>query len=467
VASSPAPGVRLVALLRVVDFVGMRREIERMFRRDRRRWLFTAGAGSVSGAWSLASGGLLSSAGVLACSARGAAPEHPVAPAELAIAETARAWIPAWVSAQQLTEPNNMPPAPGFAGAALRQIVQPALGGSRVRVTFSNAYGDRPLTLRAAHVAASEALGAIGRGAPLTFDGKGSVTIQPGATMVSDAVELDVRAFANLAVSIGFDDAPPQAITGHPGSRTTSFFAPGADVAAVDASAGTAVDHWYFLSRVDVWADAEARAVVAIGDSITDGRGSTTNQNDRWPNRLARRLQANPATALVSVLNQGIGGNRILRDGIGPNLLGRFERDVLALPGVRWLIVLAGINDIGTAAGAREAGQPAATAADLIAAYRQMILRAHDHGIQVYGATILPFEGFSYFSAQGEADRQTINQWMRSSGELDQVIDFDAVARDPSAPSRLSAAVDGGDHLHPSAAGYGIMADAIDLRLFV
>lgn len=359
-----------------------------------------------------------------------------------------------------------MPPAPGFAGAALRQIVQPALGGSRVRATFSNAYGDRPLTLRAAHIAASEALGAIGRGALLSFDGRGSVTIQPGATMVSDAVDLEVTPFANLAVTIAFDDAPPQAITGHPGSRTTSFFAPGADVGAIDASSGTRVDHWYFLSSVDVWADARARAVVAIGDSITDGRGSTTNQNDRWPNCLARRLQANPATARVSVLNQGIGGNRILRDGLGPNLLSRFDRDVLAVPGVRWLVVLAGINDIGTAAGAREAGQPAATAADLITAYRQMILRAHDHGIEVYGATIMPFEGFSYFSAQGEADRQTLNQWMRSSGELDQVIDFDAVARDPRAPSRLSAAVDGGDHLHPSAAGYRIMADSIDLRLF-
>jgi lysophospholipase L1-like esterase len=438
-----------------------------MFRSDRRRWLFAAGAGSVSGAWSLASAGVLTSAGALGCSVRGAsAPGHPVPPAELVVAERARAWIPAWVSAQQLTEPHNMPPAPGFAGVALRQIVQPALGGSRVRATFSNAYGERPLTLRAAHIAASAALGAIGRGVLLTFDGRGSVTIQPGATMVSDAVELDVRAFGNLAVSIGFDDAPPQAITGHPGSRTTSFFTPGGDVAAVDASSGTPVDHWYFLSRVDVWADAEARAVVTIGDSITDGRGSTTNQNDRWPNQLARRLQANPATALVSVLNQGMGGNRVLRDGIGPNLLGRFERDVLALPGVRWLIVLAGINDIGTAAGAREAGQPAATAADLIAAYRQMILRARDHGIEVYGATVLPFEGFSYFSAAGEADRQTINQWMRSSGELDRVIDFDAIARDPNAPSRLSAAVDGGDHLHPSAAGYRIMADAIDLGLF-
>jgi lysophospholipase L1-like esterase len=381
-------------------------------------------------------------------------------------AEAARAWIPAWVSAQQLTEPHNVPPAPGLAGAALRQIVQPSLGGSRVRATFSNAYGDRPLTLRAAHVAPSAALGVIGRGAALTFDGKGSVIIQPGATMVSDAAELEVQPFANLAVSVAFDDAPPLAITGHPGSRTTSFIASGADVAATDWGSCTPVDHWYFLSCLDVWAEDDARAVVAIGDSITDGRGSTTNQNDRWPNHLARRLHANPATARISMLNQGIGGNRILRDGIGPNLLGRFERDVLAIPGVRWLIVLAGINDIGTAAGAREAGQPAATAADLISAYRQMILRARDHGIQVCGATLLPFEGFSYFSAQGEADRQAINRWMRTSGELDHVIDFDAVARDPHSPSRLSPAVDGGDHLHPSAAGYRIIADSIDLSLF-
>lgn len=347
--------------------------------------------------------------------------------------------------------------------------MQPALGGSRLRVSVSNAFGDAPLELLGVHVAPSAGQGAIQveRGVPLAFAGKRSVTLQPGASMLSDPVDFEVEALANLAVTAAFGGTPPSAITGHPGSRTTSFLQPGSDVAAADMSSATPVEHWYFLNQVDVFTDARARAVVVIGDSITDGRGSTTNENDRWPNLLARRLLADPATARVSVLNQGIGGNRVLRDGLGPHLLARLERDVLAIPRVRWLILFEGINDIGTALGARAAGQPAATADDLIAAYRQVIVRSRDHGIRVYGATILPFEGFTnYYSAEGEADRQTVNRWIRSSGEFDAVIDFDAITRDPSAPTRLLAQVDGGDHLHPSAAGYRIMADAIDVNLF-
>jgi lysophospholipase L1-like esterase len=207
--------------------------------------------------------------------------------------------------------------------------------------------------------------------------------------------------------------------------------------------------------------------VAILGDSITDGRGSTTNGNDRWPDVLSRRLRAVPATSQIAVLNLGIGGNRLLRDTVGPNALARFDRDVLARPGVRWLIVLEGINDIGTALGARAKGEPWASADDVIGAYRQIVDRAHAHDIRVFGATILPFEGFAaYFTADAESDRRNVNEWIRRSGRFDGVIDFDAIARDAAAPSRLAAAVDGGDHLHPSAAGYRIMGEAIDLALF-
>jgi len=261
----------------------------------------------------------------------------------------------------------------------------------------------------------------------------------------------------------------PAEVTGHPGSRTTSYLQPGEAVSAPDLPQAVRVDHWYFVSGVDVLADASAGAIALLGDSITDGRGSTTNGNDRWPDVLARRLHASAATTQAAVLNLGIGGNRLLRDGLGPNALARLDRDVFARPGIRWLVVLEGINDIGTAASAKAKGEPAATADDIIGAYVQIIDRAHAHGIRVYGATIMPFEGFTYagyFTPGGEADRQRVNAWIRTGGRFDGVIDFDAAARDPEHPSRLSPAVDGGDHLHPSAAGYRLMAEAIDLSLF-
>jgi len=335
-------------------------------------------------------------------------------------------------------------------------------------VRFSNAFGAASLTLVSARVALSAGGSAIREETdrPLTFQGQSSVTIPEGALMVSDPLAFDLPALADVAVTVYLRGAP-ESVTIHPGSRTTSYLQAGEHVSARDLVEPARIDHWYFVNGIDVAAGPQAAAVAVLGDSITDGRGSTTNGNDRWTDQLARRLQRAQGTEQVAVLNQGIGGNRLLRDGLGPNALARLDRDVLAQPGVRWLIVLEGINDIGTRLGARKSGAPFASAEDIIAAYEQIIVRCRAHGIRVYGATIMPFEGADfYFTPDGEADRQRVNDWIRASGRFDGVIDFDAVTRDRQSPSRLSAAVDGGDHLHPSAAGYEIMAKAIDLALF-
>jgi lysophospholipase L1-like esterase len=380
------------------------------------------------------------------------------------------AWVGTWAASQQLTEDANLPPPPGFADTTLRQIVHVSIGGSRLRVRFSNTFGRTALTLRAVRIARSAGGGAIhpASNRALTFRGRPSVTIPEGALIVSDPVDFDLLPLSDLAVTIYVRGVPVD-VTGHPGSRTTSYLQTGDAVTAPELPAAGRVDHWYFLSGVDVLAHRSAGAIAILGDSITDGRGSTTNGNDRWPDNLARRLQSGKAPAQVAVLNHGIGGNRLLRDGLGPNALARLDRDVLAQPGVRWLIVLEGINDIGMGSGARAKSEWAATAEDIIGAYEQIVERAHAHGIRVYGATIMPFEGFAYanyFTPGAEADRQRVNTWIRTSRTFDAVIDLDAATRDPERPSKLSAAVDGGDHLHPSVAGHRIIADAVDLALF-
>jgi lysophospholipase L1-like esterase len=400
---------------------------------------------------------------VIACVA-GLAPRSAAAP-------TGRAdghWVGAWVSAQQLVEPANMPPAPGLSGNTLRQIVQPTADGPRVRLTFSNVYGDGPVTIAGAHLARSKGGASIDASTDrvLSFGGQPGVTIPLGSSIISDPIEYEVQAFENLAVSV-WCGAVPRALTGHPGSRTTSFLRTGDGLADAEFAGAGRTDHWYLLAAVDVWSGPEQGAVVVVGDSITDGRGSTTNANDRWPNQLARRLRADPRTAGVSVLNQGIGGNRVLGRGLGPSALERFDRDVLAPAGVRCLVIFEGVNDLGAATGARAKGLAPITPGDIILAYQQMIVRARSHGLRVIGATIMPFSGFQpYEDARSEADRQAVNAWIRSSGEFDAVIDFDAITRDPANPAKLLAAVDGGDHLHPSAAGYKLMAEAIDLAVF-
>jgi lysophospholipase L1-like esterase len=366
-------------------------------------------------------------------------------------------WVGTWAASPQLTEPANMPPEPGLADATLRQVVHVSLGGARLRVRFSNAFGTKPLPILSAHVAESAGGGAIrpSGGKTLRFGGRTSVTIPTGAPMVSDPVDFDLAPLSDLAVTIRVQD-PTGAVTGHPGARCTSYLQGGDAVMEPVLPKAARTPHWYYLCGVDVEA-AEAAAVAVLGDSITDGRGSPTDGNGRWTDHLARRLREGQCPAGVGVLNQGLGGNRMLNDGLGPNALARLDRDVLARPGVRWLIVLEGINDLGTRS---------ATARDLIAAYEQLILRAHDRGIRVYGATLMPCEGSPYFNPGLEAARQEVNAWVRESGRFDAVIDFDAATRDPRRPSRLSDEVDGGDHLHPGGEGYRIMAAAVDLKLF-
>ena len=368
-------------------------------------------------------------------------------------------WVGTWACGPQLTEPQNEPPA-DLTGNTLRQVVYVSIGGSRLRVQLSNAFGNDAVVMNAVHIAVSTARGAIvpETDRALTFNNSPSVTIPAGETVYSDPIDFDLKPLSKLAITIHFGTVPDD-ITGHPGSRTNSYLAGGNAVSAPDLSNSVRTAHWYYITGVDVLAGGRAAAVVALGDSITDGRGSTTDGNDRWPDFLSRRLRANPATADIAVLNQGIGGNAVVSGGLGPTAIDRFKRDVLEQRGVRWVIVFIGVNDIGEAADETIADR-------LIEAYRGFIRDAHAAGLCIYGATSLPFAGSQYDGEVHENARQKVNEWIRKSGEFDAVIDFDAVVRDPSYPAALLPAYDTGDHLHLNPDGYEAMANAIDLSLF-
>jgi lysophospholipase L1-like esterase len=261
-----------------------------------------------------------------------------------------------------------------------------------------------------------------------------------------------------VAITIYLGDTSPD-VTGHPGSRTTSYIQPGNAVSAADMTDAVTTDHWYIIDRIDVIAQESAAAVAVLGNSITDGRGSGTNKQNRWPDELSRRLQANPATQHVAILNHGIGGNCVLRQCLGPAALDRFDRDVLDQPGVKWLIILEGVNDIGQAGSVKVAD-------DLIEAYQKMIDQAHTKGILVYGATIMPFGGSFYDSPDHQAAWSKVNEWIRNSGQFDGVIDLAKALGNPDDPTRLRPEADTGDHLHPSETGHRMMAEAVDLSLF-
>lgn len=388
-------------------------------------------------------------------------------------------WVHTWAATPQLTEPANMPPEPFtrdgavLADATLRQTVRVSVGGDRLRLRFTNAFGGAPLPITAATVAhprdgrAGAAAIEPGSARTATFHGKPSTVVQPGAQVVSDPIPFPLGAQADLTVTIHLAHGQASAeITSHPGSRTTSHLLAGDHVRADALPGATPVEHWYFLGGVEVPAGPGTAAAAFLGDSLTDGRGSTTNGNDRWPDLLRDRLRSRPGTAGVAVVNQAAGGNRVLRDGLGPNALARLDRDVLAHSGIAWLFVLEGVNDIGCAL-ATEAAQKQ-VADELVDAYDQIVLRAHAHGIRVYGATIPPFGGHAYDDPAGyrEAARQAVNDWIRTGGRFDAVVDFDRAVRDPDRPRALRADCDSGDHLHLNPTGYRALADAVPLELF-
>jgi lysophospholipase L1-like esterase len=348
-------------------------------------------------------------------------------------------------------------------GQTVRQTVHVSIGGTRVRVRLSNAYGADSLHIGAARVGLHSTGPSIAAGSDrvLTFNGSESTTIPAGALAISDPVNLRVRDRGDLAVSI-YIPGNVHAATEHSLGLQTTYISPEGDFSGADSlPTANTTQSFYFLTGVEVDASRSSSAIVTLGDSITDGLHSTADANKRWSNRLAERLRSRKGGSTVAVLNAGISGNRILHDTVGTSASTRLDRDVLVQSGARYVIVLAGINDVGFP------GSPSAD--EIIAGHRQIIDRAHAMGLKVYGGTLTPFQGFLpgiYYTAGGETKRQAINQWIRTSKAYDAVIDFDKAIRDPRNPATIRAAYDSGDNLHPNDAGYQAMADAIDLSLF-
>lgn len=397
-----------------------------------------------------------------------AAPEQVPAPAQ-------PAWITSWIASPEarwngdFPLPTNLPHQ--LWDQTVRQVARIGIGGSRVRILLSNAYGTRPLKIGAADIALSGKDASIvpGSNRVLTFDGKTSVVIPPGAPMLSDPVALDVAALSRLAVSLYLPD-PTAPATFHWDARQTAYVGAGNQTAAMSLKVDSTLTTRVFLAAIQVEAAPGTRTVVAFGDSITDGDGATIDADARWPDFLAQRM----APRDVAVLNAGISGARVLRDKMGVNALARFQRDVLAQPGIRAVIVLMGINDIAWKDTPLALSDESTTAQDLITGYQQLIARAHARGVRIIGATLTPFEGAledtpmrGYYNADKERIRRQVNDWIRHSGAFDAVIDFDAILRDPTHPTRLLPAYDSGDHLHPGDAGNRAMAEAIDLHVLL
>ena len=372
-------------------------------------------------------------------------------------------WVGTWGTAPQLVERHNNPPSPGLADNSLRQIVQVSIGGKKVRLKLTNEFSTDATEIKAVELALAKTAGSSYEidersTVSLTFDGKAGVTMPANGKAISDPVSFKIGNRQNVAITIHYGSASSTSVSGHPGSRTTSYLKAGN---TTDFSDAVKTDHWYTIQTLEVEAPEKAGTVAILGNSITDGRGSTINQQNRWADVLSRRLLANKATKRVGVLNMGIGGNNVLRGGLGPAAVNRYPRDLFGQEGVKWIILYEGVNDLG---GSRNGEQ---TANGIIDVYKRIIREAHQKGIYVFGATITPFKGNRYFTEDHEKGRSTLNNWIRTTKMLDGVIDFDKAVRNPEDTLAMNKDfLFENDWLHLNAQGYETMGGCIDLNLF-
>lgn len=373
-------------------------------------------------------------------------------------------WVGTWSTALQLVEPHNMPPAPGLTNNTLRQVVRVSIGGDSLKVRFSNEFSTNAVIMKTVQIAVSAGGSVIDSSTikVLKFNGSEEVTMDPGIAITCDPFAFSLTPRMDVAITIFFGQTSAD-VTGHPGSRTTSYILAGENTMSAHFESAIKTDHWYIINGIDVKAPENAGAVAIIGNSITDGRGSGTNKQNRWPDILSERLLKNPGTQNIGVLNLGIGGNCVLRQCLGQAALDRFNRDVLKQQGVKWLIIMEGINDIGQSPDSAAALK---VAGDLIAAYEKMINDAQANNIKVYGATLTPIAKSFYYTPFHEAARTKVNEWIRTSGKFDAVIDFDKVLVNPEDGMSILPEAHSGDFLHPNETGYKMMGEAVDPGLF-
>lgn len=388
----------------------------------------------------------------------------PMVAAGVCSAQAAQ-WVGTWATSPMAVEGGwSLRP---FNGVTLREIAHISAGGAKIRVRFTNEFGSDPLAISDAHVGLSAGVAKIQPGSDraLTFNGSSNVRIPAGAAIYSDPVDLAVAPLSDVAVSFYLPDQVMRSETYHSFGAQDNFIATGDVAGAPDLTNPQIVTSWYFFDGIDVAAEPDSRAIVTLGDSITDGALSTHNANHRWPDNLAGRLQQEKGLEHVSVLNEGIGGNRVLNDQTGPSALARLDRDVLAQSGAKYVAVLESINDIGRL-GHLSSPNDDITAQDLELGLKRIADAAHEHGMKAFGATITPYQGAGYYCERGEQTREAVNNWIRTSGVFDGVFDFDKATQDPQNPLRFNPQYDSGDHLHPNDAGYRAMAASIDLGLF-